>query len=275
MSASTTTQRRPPMDARIRERRIQVRQARLRRRRRILGSVVVVALLGGAAFGVMRSPLFAISGVRVEGVEGEQAREVRDVAQVRTGQNLMTANLDGAVARTRALPWVASATVRRVPPATVVLEVEPRTPVGILDSMSGQWLVDTTGVVVARAAGEQLPHIKLTTAAVPVPGQSIDDEAAHNALALHQALPRDVRGALLAVEAVGVRTVRVELALHQLSDPKGYRKGARTWVRLGAAGDVDQQVVVLRALLGQLRETKAPVPSEIDVRVPENPSVTP
>jgi cell division protein FtsQ len=275
MTASTTTPRRPPMDARIRERRIQVRQARLRRRRRVVGSVIVVALLGGAAFGVTRSPLFAISGVRVEGVEGDHARLVREVAQVRSGQNLMTANLDGAVARTRALPWVASAQVRRVPPATVVLEVEPRRPIGILDSTSGQWLVDTTGVVVARAAGEQLPHITLTTNAVPVPGSPIDDLAAHNALALHEALPRDVRGALLAVEAVGVRTVRVQLDLHLLTDPANYPKGATTWVRLGAAGDVEQQVLVLRALLAQLRETHAGVPSEIDVRVPDNPSVTP
>src|SRR5687767_1361288 len=112
MSTATRTAR-PPMDARIRQRRIEVRRAGLRRRRRVVGAVVLLLALGGGAVGITRSPLFAVTAVRVEGVPREEARLVKEVAQVSTGQNLMTANLDQAVARTRALPWVASAQVRR------------------------------------------------------------------------------------------------------------------------------------------------------------------
>ena len=266
---------RPPMDARIRQRRMEVRRAGIRRRRRVVGAVVLLLALGGAAVGITRSPLFAVTGVRVEGVGREEARIVKEIAQVSTGQNLMTANLDAAVARTNALPWVERAQVRRVPPSTVVIEVVPRRPVGILDGATGRWLVDAKGVVIAKAAGERLPHIGLQTAAVAVPGTPVDDPAARNALALYQALPSDVRNALLAIEAVGARTVRVQLALHRLDDPDTYRKGQQTWVRLGAAGDVKEQVTVLRALLGQVRKARVGVPAEVDVRVPGNPTVVP
>lgn len=115
----------------------------------------------------------------------------------------------------------------------------------------------------------------MMSSAVPVAGAPIDDPAADNALALYAALPRDVARALLAVEATDPRTVRVQLALDRLADPAGYRPGRTTWVRMGAAGDVSEQVVVLRALLAQRRAGRDGIPSEIDVRVPGNPVVIP
>lgn len=275
MSTATRTRQRPPMDARIRQRRIEVRRASMRRRRRVLLAVLLLAAAAGGAVAITRSPLFAITAVRVEGVPRDEARLVKEVARIRTGQNLMTADLDDAVARASALPWVASAQVRREPPSTVVLDVVPRRPVGILDADSGGWLVDAEGVVIAKADGQRLPHISVTADTTPLPGTAIDDPAARNALELYQGLPADVQSALLSVEAVGARTVRVHLALHRLQDPRGYRRGQRTWVRLGAAGDSEEQVQVLRALLGQLRKARADVPSEVDVRVPANPTVTP
>src|SRR5687767_6444966 len=104
--STATRPARPPMDARIRQRRIEVRRAGIRRRRRVVAAVVLLLALAGGAVGITRSPLFAVTGVRIEGVGRAEAQIVKDVAQVRTGQNLMTANLDAAVARTRALPWV-------------------------------------------------------------------------------------------------------------------------------------------------------------------------
>lgn len=241
----------------------------------MVGAVLLVALGAAGAVGITRSPLFAITGVRVDGVSGEQVTIVKETARVARGQNLMTADLDDALERTKSLPWVADASVGRKPPSTVVITVVPRKPIAILTGSAGSWLVDATGVVIAQAAGEQLPHIELTAATHPVPGEPIDDPAADNALALYAALPRDVRRALLEVEAPGPRTVRVRLALDRLADPDDYPRGRTTWVRMGAAGGVREQLVVLRALLGQLRIARDPVPSEIDVRVPGNPVVIP
>ena len=274
MTTATRTPRRPPMDARIRQRRIEVRRAGARRRRRTVGTLVLVAALAAGGVGITRSPLFEITGVRVEGVTGSKALLVKDTAQIARGQNLMSADFDDALARTEALPWVADAQVRRMPPSTVVIDVTPRRAVTILVGSSSSWLVDRKGVVIAEAAEQALPRVELSSDAAPAPGDTINDPAAHNALGLYSALPRDMRGSLLAIEAVGARTVRVQVALDRL-EPGRYRKGRTTWVRMGAADDVGEQVVVLRALLAQLRRLGDPIPSEIDVRVPGNPVVVP
>lgn len=274
MTTATRSPRRPPMDARIRQRRIEVRRADTRRRRRMIGTLVLIAALGAGGVGITRSPLFAITGVRVEGITGPKAALVKDTAQIARGQNLMSADLDEALARTQALPWVARAEIRRMPPSTVLIEVTPRKPVAILVGASGSWLVDRGGVVIAEAAGQSLPEVDLVSDVVPTPGATIDDLAARNALDLYSALPRDMRASLLSVEAVGARTVLVEVALAQLV-PGKYRADRTTLVRMGAANDVGEQVVVLRALLERLRKSSDPVPTEIDVRVPGNPVVLP
>lgn len=277
---STTTRRRPrpprpQMDARMHQRRIEVRREQSRRRRRLVGSLLLVALAVAGAVGITRSGLFAITRVRVDGVGQQRANIVRSTARVAEGQNLVTADLDEALARTKALPWVADATVVRKPPSTVVITVVPRRPVAILAGPNGSWVVDRNGVAIAEAADHKLPRIDIASTAAPDPGEPIDDPAADNALALYAALPPDVRHALLRVQATAPRTVRVQLALDRLTDPAGYRPRHRTWVRMGAAGDVDEQVAVLRALLIQLRDARDGVPSEIDVRVPTNPVVIP
>ena len=274
-TATRAPQRRPPMDARIRQRRIEVRRAGARRRRRTVGGILLAVLIGAGAVGITRSPLFAITAVRVEGVPKARVALVKDTARVARGQNLMSADLDDALTRTEALPWVASASVRRVPPSTVVIDVVPRKPVAVLAGEQGSWLVDRGGVVIAEATDDRLPRIDLLSTTVAVPGAPIDDPAADNALQLYEALPKDMRAALLAVEATGPRTVRVQVALHRLTDPDGYRRGKTTWVRMGTAGNVDEQVTVLRALLGQLRDGRQGVPQEIDIRVPSNPVVLP
>ena len=275
MTTATRAPQRPPMDARIRQRRMEVRRASMRRRRRMLGGVILAAAVAAAGVGITRSPLFAITGVRVEGVPAAQSEVVKDAAQIAKGENLMSANFDEALAATQALPWVADASIRRVPPSTVVIDVVPRKPVAVLAGDTGNWLVDRSGVVIAEAGAEKLPRIDLMTSAVPVPGSEIADPAATNALALYEALPRDVRDALLAAEATGPRTMRVRVAVHELRKAGDFPAGKQTWVRMGTAGNVGEQVAVLRALLSQLRAARQPVPSEIDVRVPANPVVIP
>ena len=274
-SPASAPRRRPPMDARIRARRAEVRRAQMIRRRRAVGVVVVLVLLAGAAVGITRTPLFAITAVKVHGVKGVQAQQVLDVAQVATGQNLMTADLDSAVQRAGAIPWVAQAEARREPPSTVVLDVVPRRPAAVVVNDGGSWIVDAGGVVIASGDNAKLPHIALTVPLTPEPGQPLADAAARNALELHAALPRDARRAVTTLEAIGARTVRVELALARLGDPLGFKPAHHVWVRMGSAGDVGEQVAVLRALLGQRRGEKLPLPTEIDVRVPGNPVVVP
>src|SRR5688500_4096760 len=70
------------MDERMRERRHGVLAQRARRRRRVTCSVLVLLVVAGGGTALLRTSLFDISDVRVDGVQGEQAEQARSAAAV-------------------------------------------------------------------------------------------------------------------------------------------------------------------------------------------------
>ena len=74
-AGGASPRRRPPADRRIAERRKAIIAARVRRRRRVLGwALVAVALAAGVA-DLIRTPLFGLSAVRVEGPDPDPAAD--------------------------------------------------------------------------------------------------------------------------------------------------------------------------------------------------------
>ena len=100
--------RRPAADRRIAERRKAIIAARVRRRRRILGwALAAIALAVGVAY-LIRTPLFGLSAVRVEGTEAVTEAEVLEASQVRIGEPYLGLDLAAIRARVAALPRVAA-----------------------------------------------------------------------------------------------------------------------------------------------------------------------
>lgn len=100
---------------------------RRRRLRRGLVSALVVALVAATVWAVGFSPLLAVRQVRVDGATIVTADDVRAAAQVPMGTPLArldTATIAGKV--TSALPAVASATVSRHWPGTLVITIKQR-----------------------------------------------------------------------------------------------------------------------------------------------------
>lgn len=265
------TRNRTPMDARIRARRNAVLRERARRRRRVVASIVALLALAGLAVGVARSPLFAIVEVDVRGVAALEQDEVLRVANLHAGDNLLSADLDAAAGRVRALPWVADAAARRIPPSTVELHVRPREPVVVVRLPDARWLVDAEGVVVAGGTRDGLPELSAPHSVVPGVGARVRDAALRNALAVVAQLPGDVRGQVERYEALSARDVRLHL-----------RSGIV--VRFGVADDVVAKARSVELLLGQAasqaqrRSTGADAPlgiAEIDVRAADNPVLVP
>lgn len=227
------------------------------------------AVLAGAAV-VSRSPLFAIDEVRIEGVGGARAGEVERTAAVEAGQNLLDADLRGAGERVSALPWVRAVEVRRVPPSTVSIEVEPRIVVATVNTDDASWLVDAEGVVVAGGSDTELLRIDAVNSVLPGPGVRISDAAVRNALAVHAALPDHVRQQVVRYSAPDVRGLRVLLRLREGRDD--------VWVRFGTAERVEAKAKVIDALLTQardhFRDDGAGI-AELDVRAPDNPVLVP
>ena len=164
--------RRAAADRRMAERRKAILATRVRRRRRWLGwTLAAIALAVGVAY-LIRTPLFGLTAVRVEGTEAVADAEVLQASKVRIGEPYLGLDLVAIRARVAALPRVAAVRVTRDYPSSLRITVTERQPVASVSSASVfagsvYWLVAADGTVLDAAASRppDLPYV----ASVPLP----------------------------------------------------------------------------------------------------------
>ncbi len=78
------------------------------------------------------APYFNLRNVEVTGNHKLSATEVIEVAEIESGVNLLTVELDAIVLRLKRHPWLRSAAVYRRFPDQLIVEVEERSPRGVL-----------------------------------------------------------------------------------------------------------------------------------------------
>lgn len=158
------------------------------RRRRLLGVLLAVVLIGGGV-GVrvvlFDAPLLDVGRVTVTGAVAVPQADVLGVAGVPDAVPLARIDTQAVADRVAALPAIASVTVSRSWPHTVVISVVERVPVATLTTATGVELVDRGGAVFPGVAPPGLPALTLASAG---PGDPVT-RAALSALA---ALPAAV-----------------------------------------------------------------------------------
>ncbi len=117
--------------------------------------VRVVALVALAAYAAWRAvqfvataPVLQVSQITVSGNERLSTGEVHALLDGLRGQNIVGLGLEEWQARLLGSPWVEEATLRRVLPSSVEVEVRERQPIAIARIGNGLFLVDAYGVVV-------------------------------------------------------------------------------------------------------------------------------
>ncbi len=227
-------------------------RSRARRRftvRWVVGVMLAVALLVGAGWLVGWSPLLAVDNVRVSGAPDDRTDAVLLAAAAPMGQPLARVDTGAVAARVAELRWVADVDVDRSWPGTLVIDVQPRTPIAALHS-GGPWqLVDAEGVVYETADDQPagVPELDLSPA-------SSDEQLRAAAVEVLVALPVDLRGQLASVTAETPEDVRLKLI-----------SGAE--VRWGGVERSERKAAVLVRLLTQ--------PGRVyDVSAPDAPAVT-
>jgi cell division protein FtsQ len=256
--------RRPPADRRIADRRKAILAARVRRRRRVLGwALAAVALAVGAAY-LIRTPLLAVSAVRVDGTRAVARAEIVEASQVRVGEPYLGLDLEAIRARVAALPRVAAVRVTRDYPSSLRITVTERPPVASVSAGSVYWLVAADGTVL-DAAGRRpadLPYV----ASVPLPdgvgpGSRLPpgNELANALSALGGMAPK------LKVLVAGVNARSLDSLEFTLKD------GSRVLYGLAVDQPAKDAAVLLvrRTLKREGREAR-----RIDVRNPSAPTVT-
>jgi len=241
------------IDPRLRERRVAVKREagrkRLHRLLMVLGAFAAVGVVVVISF----SPLADVDDVEVEGATRSDVEAIRDAVDLQ-GQSMMWLDIDAAVKRVEALPWVDTVTIERGWPATLHVRVNERIAVGWISLGESIALIDGTGRVlgVQPADAEDRPRVELTgVGTVPSPGAAIDAVAA-----------ADVAARL--TDALATRAVVVQ------AEPLVVFLDDGTEVRLGDARDVAEKIAAADAVLGARDGTPF---RYIDVRVPSAPAV--
>lgn len=114
--------------------------------------LVPVVLIGYGAYRgvtlIAASPSLQIGHMVVRGHERMSTGEVLSLVEGLRGQNILGISLDEWQNKLLTSPWVESATIRRVLPATLEITVHERRPMGIGRIGATMYLIDHKGVIV-------------------------------------------------------------------------------------------------------------------------------
>lgn len=203
----------------------------------VLALALTLSLLGGAAYVVWKTPMFAVKQVEISGAKGALATTVQKATAGEIGVPLVSVDVDAVTAKIAAVPQVATVKVVKKWPNSLIVTVQARLAVAVTNANGAWWLLDAKGVAYqpSKIKPATLPDIELAT-----PGP--DDPATRAALQVIQALPPTVKMLIAHVTA----TTRYDVTL-KLTD-------GRT-VIWGDGSNTAQKAKVLPAVLARPGKT--------------------
>ena len=229
------------------------------RRRRIVALVLLIPIVvATAAWAVTYTPVFDAKHIRVEGAVSLRPDDVRGLAGIAPSTNVFHLQPDEVTARLLADPWIASATVAKDLPNTVVLTVVERHPVGVIDATGQPSVLASDGTILpastaTAATTETLPSVD---AALGMPDET------------QRAAAAALLGALDPVVAHRVTDLTVG---QDLSETLTLRDGVS--IDAGMPGEEAAKATALRAVLRWAATGGHPLAS-VDVSAPKAPSAT-
>lgn len=128
----------------------------------IVGVAIVVGSAAATAYGYgMHSWRFRISSsdnIEISGVHNASRAHVMEVAGADIGRNVFFVPLEERQKQLEKIPWVESATVMRLLPNRISVDIHERTPVAFVQIGSRISLIDGSGVVMGMPANRQTKY---------------------------------------------------------------------------------------------------------------------
>jgi cell division protein FtsQ len=161
-------------------------------RRLFLGVLIGGVLAAGCAFAVrfaLYSPTVLLEKSDQIDVRGNHivSREaVRQLFVHDRGRSVLLISLDAHRSRLQELPWVEQASVQRILPNRIRVELTERTPIAFIRSGSELALIDAHGVLLYRPAGEEF-HFPVVTGI----SENLPREERERRMQIYQEFQRD------------------------------------------------------------------------------------
>lgn len=199
----------------------------------------------------MRSSLFALDGIEIAGASMLSRAEILEASGLRIGQNVLSVDAGGVEARVEKLPIVADATVERLYPSKVRINVRERTPAAAARVGGATWLIEASGRLIAPIAVPPKGMPQVTVRAEP------GSEAMAAALKLWSTLPEWARDKTTDLEAPDPEAISARIG------------GTR--VVFGSADEVLPKMQAVVAIFERAKTDGKRV-KQIDVRAPHRPA---
>ena len=210
----------------------------------VVAAVLLVVVVVAAVWATYFSSLLTVSGVEIEGADVVGVGEIRRAADVPMGDPLARVDVERVQSRVEALAGIKSADVTRRWPHDLLITVEERQAVAVVEIGGRIRGMDDTGVVFRDFAEVPigLPRVQTST--------DTRSEALAEAARVIEALPEDLVATVDHVEVETIDQIRLVL-----------RDGrVVVW---GSADESDQKAEVLAVLLERPAQTyDASVPGQ-------------
>ncbi len=219
---------------------------------------MVVVVLIAAGVTLTRTSLFGARSINVRGAAHLTRTDILRIAGIESGTNVFTFDTVAAERRLERDPWVAHATVTKVLPSTLSIDIRERIAVAVVESGGILRLVADDGVLLEAALprlAAGLPHIASAEEGAPEP----TTEGIRAAALAVAAMTPSLRHQVDTVSILADGQLRVDLS-----------SGAQ--VAYGPAVDLVEKAQALRALLAYAAAQGTTL-SSADVRVPSAPTV--
>jgi cell division septal protein FtsQ len=283
-SDALTLQMRVVVDPRIKQRWVDVRRSAGRRRLQLIVAAAAAAAVIGAGVGALYTPLVGVRSVRIVGAGSLPAAQLTRIAGV-GHQPMIDVRPSRVVARLEAVPIVGQVRVERLWPSTVRIQLTLRAPVAQTQIGLRTFELDATGRLLAEVAAPVpgRPFVNGLSSATEALGAWVATSAGPNApanapvaaLLSSPATPIQAALALCAalppIAASRVEAIDVTGATLQAVVTTG--AGASTATVL--FGDATQLNAKLTALVTVLDQVSLTGISQVDLRVPYRPTLTP
>lgn len=246
------------IDPRFRDRRIAVRRDEGRRRLKRLVVLVAVAAVALGTVIVFRSPILDVDEISISGIDRISGDEVTDVVGIDLGAPVLLADLGAAEAALEALPWVSEATVRRVLPGTIEVDIVERVAVAKVVAGASTAVVDADGLILELVAVGTVPAL--------LPVVLGDDDT----VTVGRRLSENARAAATLGARLGVNP-RGTVASIDARDGLVAELADGGTADFGGVEDLDAKIEAFRTVVARVDLTCL---DTIDLRVPTHPVLT-
>lgn len=224
----------------------------------MLGAIGAVVLVAGMAFAATW-PGFDPQTIEVVGNRVVSRSNILARASIASNVNMWLQNTGAIAARVERIPYIARATVHRLPPTTMTIAVSERVPFALVRSGRSAAVVDRhLRVLSVEEKDPALPVFTLARTVALVPGAFLGEPSA---LALRDdyaaMVSADIRPNQLAFDRFGGLVARL---------PGGVR------ILLGDDGTLDKKLPLIEPILTQVVRKQRSVQA-IDLRAPNTPVI--